>query len=392
MRPIEMGFRRSRAVPPVRIAPGTEHLPFGQEPPSARARSRPFTYLDTKRAFPLSRCELGTGFFVKTAFLRQGTGASLWPGAAIAPELRAVEERIDDLLRSREPLLTEIASYLVHSGGKRVRPAVTLLVFRACGGQDPKAVIDAAAALEMIHSATLLHDDIIDGSDTRRGQVSALRRFGIANTLVTGDFLFSRAFQICGEFEKILIRWAAEACISLTEGEILQGRFRRNPGVTVRDYFEIISRKTASLFATGARSGAYLARASQAVIGAMSECGFEVGLVFQMVDDLLDIEGVQGRIGKPVGIDLRDGNPSLPLVLAVQRDPEVRRLFQSEALSPSDIDGALVRIRASSIPHEVRQMALEHAALAQRALQCLPESEYREHLAHLIDQLVYRPA
>jgi len=303
-----------------------------------------------------------------------------------------VEERIDALLQSREPLLTEIASYLLHAGGKRVRPAVTLLVFRACGGQDPGAAVDAAAALEMIHSATLLHDDIIDGSGTRRGQMSALRRFGIANTLVTGDFLFSRAFQICGEFEKTLIRWAAEACISLTEGEILQGRFRRNPSVSVRDYFEIITRKTASLFATGARSGAFLARASEALIEAMSECGFQVGLVFQMIDDLLDVEGVEGEIGKPVGIDLRDGNPSLPLVLGVQRDPEIRRIFQSEHLSANQIASALGRIRESTIPQEVRQMALEHAARAQRALDRLPGSVYRDHLAHLIDQLVYRPA
>src|SRR5206468_4693316 len=123
------------------------------------------------------------------------------PGTLLASELLAVEQRINELLQSREPLLTEIASYLVHSGGKRIRPAVTVLTFRACGGQDIGAVIDAAAALEMIHSATLLHDDIIDASDVRRGKMSALKKFGIANTLVTGDFLFSRAFEVCGQFE-----------------------------------------------------------------------------------------------------------------------------------------------------------------------------------------------
>ena len=312
-------------------------------------------------------------------------------GALIAAELVDVEERIDELLGSREPLLSEIAAYLVHSGGKRVRPALTLLAFRACGGDDASPAIDAAAALEMIHSATLLHDDIIDGSDTRRGKMSALRKFGTGHTLVTGDFLFSRAFQICSRFDQTLINWAAEACISLTEGEILQGSFRHNPAVTVADYLEIISRKTASLFSTGGRAGAYLARKEGPHIDALSDCGFHIGLAFQIVDDLLDVEGSEARLGKPVGIDLREGNPSLPIVLAVQRDPEVRRVFENPEPAEPEIAGALLRIRRSGIPGEIRDLAAEHAHLARRALLRLRESEYRGHLLAMIDQLVERP-
>ena len=318
----------------------------------------------------------------------------LWhrSGALIASELAQVEQRLDDLLTSREPLLSEIATYLVRSGGKRVRPAVALLAFRAAGGDDPTAMIDAAAALELIHSATLLHDDIIDGSEARRGQMSALRRYGLGNTLVTGDFLFSRAFQICGQFDQTLINWAAEACIRLTEGEILQARFRHNPRVTVADYIEIITRKTASLFATGARTGAYLAGADREWLEAMAECGFRVGLTFQMIDDLLDIDGSESRLGKPVGIDLRDGNPSLPIVLGVQRDEELRKMFENPEPTEPEIAGAILRLRRSGVLDEVREQALVNADLARAALGTLPATEYRQQLLELINQLVERPA
>lgn len=312
--------------------------------------------------------------------------------ALISAELVLVEDRIDELLGSRERLLSEIASYLVHSGGKRVRPALTLLAFRACGGEDAGQAIDAAAALEMIHSATLLHDDIIDGSDTRRGKMSALRRYGAGNTLVTGDFLFSRAFQICSRFDQTLINWAAEACISLTEGEILQGSFRHNPAVTLADYMEIIARKTASLFSTGGRAGAYLAQKEGPHIEALSDCGYHIGLAFQIIDDLLDVEGSEARVGKPVGVDLREGNPSLPIVLAVERDAEVRRVFEDREPSEPAIAGALLRIRRSGIPGEIRAMALDHAGQAREALLRLPDTEYRGHLLSMIDQLVERPS
>src|SRR5205085_8496883 len=156
------------------------------------------------------------------------------------------------LLTSREPLLTEISQHLIGGGGKRIRPAVALLVFKACGGDVVTDMIDVAVAPELIHSATLRCDDIIDGGETRRGRRSAFTRFGLADTLVTGDFLFSKAFELCGRFEEGIVRWAADACVSLTEGEVMQGRFRRNPAVTVDDYLEIIARKTASLFSQGA--------------------------------------------------------------------------------------------------------------------------------------------
>lgn len=308
----------------------------------------------------------------------------------LSEALDRVEVRLAELLGSREPLLSEISSYLVNSGGKRVRPAVTILIYRACGGEELDDIVDVATALELIHSATLLHDDIIDDSDTRRGKPSALKKYGLAHTLVTGDFVFSRAFQLCARFEEKLINWAAEACILLTEGEVMQSRFRKNPAVTLEDYLEIIHRKTASIFCQGARTAAYLAGASNDLVEAMADCGYHVGMTFQIVDDLLDVEGKQNKIGKPVGIDLREGNPSLPIVLSLGRSPEVRRVFEMESPSDTDVASALRAIRESGVAAEVRQLGEQYRSRARACLEQLPPSEEREHLLGLVDQLTIR--
>jgi octaprenyl-diphosphate synthase len=310
--------------------------------------------------------------------------------ALVAGELALIERRLAELLRSREARLTDISTYLIGAGGKRIRPAVTLLVFRACGGQDLADVVDVAVALELIHSASLLHDDIIDGSRTRRGQDSALERFGIADTLVAGDFLFSRAYQICGRFDETLINWAAEACIALTEGEIMQGRFRHNPAVTLADYDEIITRKTASLFEQGARTAAYLAKASGAVVDAMGRAGLHVGLTFQMIDDLLDVTAVESELGKPVGLDVRQGNPSLPIVLALGRDKEIRRLFAKASLAEGEVSALLGRLQRSPVLEEGHRLAAANAESARQALAAVPDSPYRQSLLALIDQLLER--
>lgn len=312
--------------------------------------------------------------------------------ALVGDELRLVEERLNELLAAREPRLTEIANYLIGSGGKRVRPSVTLLVFRACGGRAVADAVDVAVALELIHSASLLHDDIIDGNHTRRGRESARRRFGVAETLVTGDFLFSRAFQICGRFDAELITWAAEACVALTEGEIMQGRFRRNPAVRLADYLEIIARKTASLFEVGARTAAHLAGADAAVVDAMARCGRHVGLTFQMVDDLLDVTASEAMLGKPVGLDVREGNPSLPIVLAVEQDEELRRLFARDDLSEGDVSAVLGRLRRSDAIGRGYAIAATHVAAARDPLLALPDSPHRDYLLALVDQLVERPS
>lgn len=320
------------------------------------------------------------------------TASPATPLALVATELKRVEQRLASLLNSREPLLNEIGHYLIGAGGKRVRPMVVILTFRACGGDDPTDIIDVATALELIHTASLLHDDIIDGSETRRGRASALQRFGLADTLVAGDFLFGQAFALCGRFDEKVISWATNACISLTEGEVMQGRFRRNPAVTVDDYLEMIARKTAALFAQGARIGSALAGAPEELVERMAECGFCVGMAFQIIDDLLDVAGDGNLTGKPVGIDLKEGNPSLPLVLAIRRDPEVKRVFQKTNPTSEETTLALERIRHSDVLTEVRQLAESYGRQAMAAVEKLAPSPYADSLTCFIGQLLHRTA
>ncbi len=315
--------------------------------------------------------------------------------AAVAEALARVEARLDEELASREARLTAIVRHLVGAGGKRVRPTVVLLVHHAAGGPTPPRsddAVEAAVALELIHSATLLHDDIIDGGETRRGRPSALAAFGVADTLVGGDFLFSRAFALCARFEAEVIRWAADACVSLTEGEIMQGRFRHNPAVTLADYEEIIERKTASLFEAGARTAAHLAGTPPDVVAAMARGGRHLGLAFQTSDDLLDVAGHPGATGKPRGIDLRDGNPSLPIVLALAADGELAATFARERLTPSEVEAGLARIRRSGVLAAVAERTRQHVAAALAEIRRLPASPCRTALEALARGLTERLA
>ena len=315
--------------------------------------------------------------------------------APVEDDLARVETRLAAELASREERLYAIATHLVDAGGKRVRPTVVLLAFHAAAAGRSLSrrddAVEAAVALELIHSATLLHDDIIDGGETRRGRPSAVAAFGVADTLVAGDFLFSRAFALCARFEAEVIRWAAEACISLTEGEIMQARFRHNPSVTLDDYNEIIERKTASLFAAGARTGAHLAGAPVSIVEAMASCGRQLGLAFQVSDDLLDVTGQPSLTGKPRGIDLRDGNPSLPVVLALGRDDELARLFAADQLSAAEVEAGLARLRHAGILRAVAERARVHSTAALADIRRLSPSPCRDALIALAQALADRP-
>lgn len=315
--------------------------------------------------------------------------ADTTPLGLIADELAAVELRIQELASSSESTLTQIANELILAGGKRVRPALALLVFRAAGGGDPGDTIDVAAALELIHTATLLHDDILDSGRTRRGRPSPLARHGVGMTLVTGDFLFTRAFGVAGRFEELVVGWATDACVSLCEGEVMQRRFKHNPEATLDDYLVIAGNKTASLFSQAARIGAHFAGASPAIVEAMFRLGYELGLGFQMVDDLLDVLGPAELIGKSVGSDLREGAPALPTVLGLQL-PEVRAAFTAEMPSNAVVERALAALRASSVITHVRRLAAERIRSASEQITLLGPSAFRTALSDLAEDLLAR--
>ncbi len=311
----------------------------------------------------------------------------------VRKDLLAIEAKLSQLLDSNEALISEICHYLVDAGGKRLRPLFILLVYRACGGVSAKVedAIDAAIALELIHSATLLHDDIIDGGLLRRGKPSAFARYGFAPSLVAGDFLFCRAFELCGRFEERLVRTAAQACIQLTEGEVMEGRMRHNAAATIDDYIAVITRKTASLFAAGGKVAADLAGADAKTIAAMETLGLSIGLAFQMIDDLLDVLGPEEKIGKPVGSDLRAGIISLPVVLGVQHNTEFARNFRAGTrLEGADFDQALQLMRDPSLIARGRAMAADQVMHARGLLAQLKPSVYRESLSMLIDDQINR--
>lgn len=299
----------------------------------------------------------------------------------MADPLRWVEQKLAECTRSREAEITEIASHLIQSGGKRIRPVITLLTFSAFHGERQEDAVDIATAMELIHAATLLHDDIIDGAEFRRGKVSAYKRYGLARTLVAGDFLFIKAFEFAGKFDDTVVQWTADACTSLTEGEILQGSFNRNRTVTAKDYLDIVERKTASLFQTGARLGAYIAGANAEQVEAAADFGLNLGIAFQMMDDVLDVVGRRKLLGKSTGMDLRDGNPSLPIVLSLLDGHQtVSRVFQSPTPTENDIRRALDAMGNGTVIEQARSFAHKYALMASREIEKLPESDARDGL------------
>jgi len=313
------------------------------------------------------------------------------PFSCLAGEMERVEENLRRSVRSSERILTDISSYLIDGGGKRVRPMVTLLAFKAFGGKGIQDIVDIAAAIELIHTATLLHDDIIDGAEIRRGKESAYKRFGLKATLVAGDFLFIKAFEFAGKFDETVVQWTADACTRLTEGEMLQGFFNRNVRVTVEDYLEIVKRKTASLFQTGAKVGAYLAGASPALVEEIGRYGLNLGIAFQIIDDVLDIVGHAKLLGKPTGMDLRDGNPSLPIILALgEGQKAVSETFQSSHPSDEKIREAIEAIAQGSAIQQAKILSKSYAQRALKSTEKLPASLYRNSLKTLVSVIIER--
>jgi len=280
-------------------------------------------------------------------------------------------------------------------GGKRVRPLLTLLCCAACAGSW-QAALPAAAALELIHSATLLHDDINDGGLIRRGREAAYVKYGLQNALVAGDFLFVKAFQIGGQFEREIVDLTAGVCTALAEAEIVQKRHAGDVTTTRDQYLDVIRRKTAMPLSAGARIGALLGGGSPKEVEALTAYGLNLGLAFQIVDDILDVVGDPAVIGKPVGTDLKEGNVTL-LVLHALNDGSERRAQLTEILrrgprTEEIIAKGLVLIRESGAVERARVDAEHFGFLAKQALDDVQPSRYRDALVTLVDFVVRRNA
>src|SRR5437867_8961203 len=313
----------------------------------------------------------------------------------VSHELDLVERRIRDSLASEEPLLTEIAQYVITSGGKRIRPVVTLLAFKAAGGEDIERAVDIAAALELIHSATLIHDDINDGGTERRGRPAAFLKYGLQEALVTGDFLFTRAFRIGGKFDDDIVDLTAKVCAALAEGEIRQKRHLGDVTVTRETYLDIITRKTATPVATAARVGALVGHGRAEHVDAAGEYGLNLGIAFQIVDDILDVVGDGARLGKRTGTDLREGNVTLVAIHALNDGSSIdvrslERLIAKRRKREEDVQRGLGLLRDSGAIEKARAEAFAFGQLAKKALDPLPESDAKASMVQLVDYVLSR--
>ncbi|EHR73175.1 geranylgeranyl pyrophosphate synthase [Burkholderiales bacterium JOSHI_001] len=299
-------------------------------------------------------------------------------------------QQVDDVIRQRLAsdvvLINQISHYIISAGGKRIRPRLVLLFAGALGFDGPQR-FTLAAIVEFIHTATLLHDDVVDESSLRRGRQTANAMFGNAASVLVGDFLYSRAFQMMVSVDRMrVLDVLADATNVIAEGEVLQLMNMHDPDLTVEDYLRVIRYKTAKLFEASARLGAVLAGAPTDVEEHCADYGRSLGTAFQIVDDLLDYEGDTHELGKNVGDDLREGKPTLPLLVAMERGTDADRQVIRHAIEHGEVErlGDIVQIvRRTGALEVTRDAARAQAAKARECLGVLPESAFREALLEL---------
>jgi octaprenyl-diphosphate synthase len=310
-----------------------------------------------------------------------------------AGDRRAVDQLITERLASDVVLVNQISRHIIDGGGKRMRPLVHLLSARAAGyrGSDH---IKLAAIIEFIHTSTLLHDDVVDESSRRRGQVTAHRLWGNAASVLVGDFLYSRSFQLMVELDRMpIMNILADTTNTIAEGEVLQLMQMGNAELTVADYYQVISDKTACLFSASARLGGVLGGLDDSACDRLAEYGLRLGQAFQIVDDVLDYRGDGDDLGKNAGDDLSEGKVTLPLILALeQADGDERALMRS--IIESGGSDRLAEVRTVMNRTRALERSLEQAdslaADARSALAVLPDSEERNALDALVDYALER--
>jgi octaprenyl-diphosphate synthase len=311
----------------------------------------------------------------------------------MAAEMREVDRVIQERLRSDVALVNQISHYIISAGGKRIRPRLVLLFANALGFEGSERHT-LAAVVEFIHTATLLHDDVVDESSLRRGRQTANALFGNAASVLVGDFLYSRAFQMMVSANRMrILDVLADATNVIAEGEVLQLMNMHDPDISVEDYLRVIRYKTAKLFEASARLGAVLADAQPEVEDACAAYGRSLGTAFQLVDDLLDYEGDTHALGKNVGDDLREGKPTLPLLVAMERGSADERAVIRHAIEQGEearLADIVTIVRRTGALEVTREAARAEADKARACLHQLPASMHREALLHLCVQSVDR--
>ena len=313
--------------------------------------------------------------------------------ALAAPGMQAVDALIRARLASDVVLINQISEHIIHSGGKRLRPMLHLLAAQAAGhaGSEP---VTLAALIEFIHTSTLLHDDVVDESDLRRGRKTANALWGNAASVLVGDFLYSRSFQMMVDIDSMqVMRILADTTNRIAEGEVLQLLNIGNADTTERAYLDVVERKTAVLFAAATRLGAVLAELPPAQEEALARYGLDLGHAFQIADDVLDYVSDAGTLGKNIGDDLAEGKPTLPVIHAIahgapEQAASLRRAIEHGGLD--SLDNIVEAIHRSGAIDYARDRARSYAASAKAALEGLPPSPARDALGVLADYSVDR--
>jgi octaprenyl-diphosphate synthase len=311
----------------------------------------------------------------------------------IGMDMLSVDGLINNRLSSGVPLVGQVAEHIILAGGKRLRPVLLLLMAGALGykGTDHHKL---AAVIEFIHTATLLHDDVVDNSNLRRGRPTANAMFGNPASVLVGDFLYSRAFQMMVECQNLrILDIVAEATNVIAEGEVMQLMNMHDASLDVDAYLRVIRSKTAKLFEASTRLPAVLTQSSAAVETACAQYGQALGTAFQVIDDVLDYDGDAALMGKNLGDDLREGKATLPLIVAMQRGNPAQCALVKRAIEQGEVDALadIVQIvRETGAMQATREAASSEAQLAMNSLRVLPDSLYKEALSDVASQLLDR--
>jgi octaprenyl-diphosphate synthase len=311
----------------------------------------------------------------------------------IADDMLEVDKVIARRLESGVPLVAEVSRYIISAGGKRLRPALLLLVSRALD-YDGAQRFNLAAVVEFIHTATLLHDDVVDASTLRRGRATANESFGNPASVLVGDFLYSRAFQMMLDAGQMrIMEILADATNVIAEGEVLQLMNMHDAALDEAGYLRVIRSKTAKLFEASARLGAVLAGAAPEVEQACANYGQALGTAFQVIDDVLDYDGKAGEMGKNLGDDLREGKATLPLIAAMQRGTASQRETIRSAIETgavAELDQIIAIVKDTGALEVTRAAAAVEAGRAVEAARQLPDNAYSRGLLQLAAQLLQR--
>jgi octaprenyl-diphosphate synthase len=310
-------------------------------------------------------------------------------------DIQKVNQTIIDRMESPVILIPQVASHIIAAGGKRLRPMLTIASARMCGYEDNQH-IGLAACVEFIHTATLLHDDVVDESDLRRGAASANAVWGNKSSVLVGDFLFSRAFELMVEDGNLdVLRILSQASSIIAEGEVLQLVTANDTETTEADYLEVIRSKTAKLFAAASEIGAVIAGRPEVDWKALSSFGHNIGMAFQLVDDVLDYSARQATLGKAVGDDFRDGKITLPIVLAFRTadNDEIafwRRTLEDLEQKKGDFRRAVAMLEKSGALAATMERAREYGAIARASLEPFPDGDIKRSLIEAVEFAIHR--